>query len=90
MNNLTLLGVEIKPETRGIIYLCKLTETALLVKCEVQFEKAFDALQSYANILNPESQLVTGKDYDSLILENENLRNRINTTEFIDALHDCI
>jgi hypothetical protein len=90
MDNLTLLGKEIKTETRGILYLCDLTETKLNVCVEIQFNSAFEALECYANIPNPESQLVTGRTYEDLIAKNEDLRNRINTPQFIEELHDCI
>ena len=61
----TILNKEIPQSTRGILYLCKYNynDSTIKVEHEVLFDFAGSALEAYANIPNPESQLVTGVTY---------------------------
>jgi len=84
----TLTGQEIPKSARGILYLCKFTRNPL--KLEViqssVFESAYIALQYYAEIPNPESQLITGKTYDGLISNLAKLHNNINDKKWLKEL----
>lgn len=53
----TLLNTVVPKGTKGILYLCKLEDEELKVKSEIFFESSINALEAYANIPNPESQL---------------------------------
>ena len=66
----TLDGIEVELTTRGILYICDLSDEGIEVKHSIQFESSFDALNAYANTRNPESQLITGETYDELIKNN--------------------
>lgn len=57
----TLLGNEIDPLTRGLVYLCEYRYPKLVVVSELQFVDPYIALEAYANIPNPASQLARGK-----------------------------
>ena len=63
----TLDGIDVELTTRGILYICDLSEKSIEVKHSIQFESSFDALNAYANTRNPESQFFTGETYDELI-----------------------
>ena len=63
----TILGTDVPVSTRAILYLCDYTGKELKVINEILFDDAFEGLNAYANIPNPESQLITGKTYDDLI-----------------------
>ena len=86
----TYLGTDIPLETRAILYLCKLTENNLKVVNEIMFDNTWDGMEAYANIPNPESQLVHGNTYNELIRSVHNLHGRIHTKRFIDMLKESI
>jgi hypothetical protein len=88
----TILGTEIPNYIRGIVYLCHYNyeESKLTVFRELLFESSFEALESYANIPNPESQVVMGGTYKELIYELEllhkNMKNSIWLKELANSL----
>jgi hypothetical protein len=89
MNKLTtILGTEIPINARGILYLCDYSylPLKLTVFQELIFESAFDALTCYAEIPNPESQLVTGKTFDELIKNLHRLHNDIKDVKWLENL----
>ena len=88
----TILGADIPIETRGIIYLCEYnySKLTLTVFNEMLFVSAFDALQAYSNIPNPESQLVDGKTFDELIINLKQLHQDMENKEWLEQLGDCI
>lgn len=89
----TITGEDIKPETRGILYLCILHQTELEAVRAIQFKCSFAALNAYANIPNPESQLVSaGKEntFNHLIEENEKLKIKVKDPKWIEMLHEAI
>ena len=77
----TFLDSPIKESTRGILYLCKYCHVSktILVAREIQFDNPGDALNAYANIPNPESQIAMGRTelqfLDSLTTVHDNLNN---------------
>lgn len=90
----TILGTEIPESTRGIVYLCHfnfLTDPyKLTVIREILCDDAWRAMELYANIPNPPSQVVTGKTYqilcDRLAVLHENLADQ----RWVDDLANCI
>lgn len=75
----TKLGTTIPETTRGIVYLCEFKNMTLIVTNEILCDNAGVALNLYAEIPNPESQLVMGKTYEELISNLELLhKNMIN------------
>lgn len=91
MNELqTILGMEIPITTRGILYLCKLKDDTLIVHRELLFDSASTALMYYAEIPNPESQLITGKTFDELIINLHKLHENIKDLKWIEELKGMI
>jgi len=86
----TLDGNDVELTTRGILYLCNLTDGGLQVIKSVQFESAFDALNAYSNIPNPESQLITGKDYNDLIKNMHSLHGMMQKESWLEMLRESI
>jgi hypothetical protein len=88
----TILGTDIPLSTRGILYLCQYDykNKTLTVINEALFDDAFTALNYYANIPNPESQLVQGKTYDELIERLLILHENIKNPEWLKFLGDCL
>jgi hypothetical protein len=66
----TILGTDIPTTTRGIVYFCKFT----YVPCKIEvigeslYNSAWEALETYANTPNPESQIVMGNSFEELIV----------------------
>ena len=75
----TLLGTTIPETTRGILYLCHFIDGTITVTNEVLCDSAGLALNLYAEIPNPESQVVMGKTHEELIANltilHENMKN---------------
>ena len=65
----TILGTDIPLSTRGIFYACRFDGKEIKVVGECLFDSAFDALEAYANIPNPESQVAMGATFVALIIE---------------------
>ena len=88
----TALGKDIPANTRGILYLCELNRQnkTLTVEREILFDNSFSALNAYANIPNPESQLVTGRTHDELINELNILHECMQREEWVEDLMECI
>ena len=88
----TIKVVDIPITTRGILYLCKYDRhvPSLTVFREILFDSGFDALNAYANILNPESQLATGKTFDELIIELKQLHTNMKDPKWLKELDDYL
>ena len=86
----TILGTEIPITTRGIFYVCFFDRKRITVVQEALYDSAFDALNVYANTPNPESQLVTGKTYDELIINMHKLHKNMKDPAWLADLADCI
>jgi len=86
----TMLGNDVLLETRAILYLCNYRGTALDVINEAQFRSQSAALQAYASIPNPESQLVSGKDYDDLIKNLVELHNNMQDDKWLAELGEVL
>jgi hypothetical protein len=88
----TKLGVDIPIDTRGILYLCvydRRNNSINIVK-EILFKNSFNALNAYANIHNPESQLVTGNTYNELIQNLQSLHKRMDNEQWLRDLAEYL
>jgi len=86
----TLDGIEVELTTRGILYICELSDESIEVERSIQFESSFDALNAYSNIPNPESQLITGKTYDELIKNMHTLHGMMKKESWLEMLRESI
>jgi hypothetical protein len=88
----TYLGKEISEDTRGVLYLCKYDYqyNTMEVIYERLFKSSFEALNAYANIHNPESQLATGETIQELEVELKKLHSRLDDPEWVERLADYL
>lgn len=86
----SILGTDIPTSTRGVLYLCHFTGREITVLNELFFESSFEALEAYANIPNPESQLVTGITFDVLIMELEKLHSDMKDPVWLENLSNVL
>lgn len=86
----TFLGKNIPIDTKGILYLCKYNGTSIKVLEEIFFNKEFDALNAYANIPNPESQLMIGKTYGRLVAEVDKCNDNLENPQWIKQLGEYL
>jgi hypothetical protein len=88
----TLLEKEIPENIRGIVYLCHFDyqSLTLTVQKEIQCQESFVALTLYAEIPNPESQLVMGGTYDELIKELELLHKNMLDPKWLKELANSL
>lgn len=86
LNNLIL------SDTLAVLYLCKydINSKKLNVIKELQFHDSYIALQMYANIPNPESQLVTGKTNDELVDNLKRLHENMEDPFWLNNLEESI
>lgn len=93
MHNLkTLTNEDIDISTKGIVYLCSIdykNKELDIFRC-IQYESPFIALNAYANIPNPASQLITGKTFDELILAHNKFREDVKDPQWIEELINSI
>ena len=84
----TFLGDTIDDNIRGVLYLCNYDYKTgtIQVAMAAQFSSAFDALNAYANIPNPESQLATGGTSEELAVELDQLHKRLNDPVWVKDL----
>ena len=84
----TWLGHEIPENILGILYICNYhsKDNTLEVVHEIGFLSAFDALEAYANIANPESQMASGKDKESFEKDLQKLHDHLNDPEWVKEL----
>lgn len=80
----------IPESTRGIVYLCDFDGIKLTVNNEILCDSAFEALEYYANIPNPESQMVSGDNYNAVITELNKLHDDMVNPKWLDDLADSI
>lgn len=87
---LTIAGNEIPEDVRAIFMICELREDKLKCIAERFCTDKAVALEYYANVPNPESQLVAGETYEELITELKALKKKWNTPEFTKQLKATI
>jgi len=88
----TFLNQEIAPTTLAILYLCeyKYNPPSIIVAREIQFNDPHAALNAYANIPNPESQLASGNTQEELFKELEQLHKNLTDPAWVDYLGNCL
>jgi len=88
----TMLGTDVPITTRGIVYLCNYDyeNKSITVVNEILCDSGFDALNYYANIHNPESQLVQGKTFDELINNLLKLHENMKNPDWLEMLENCL
>lgn len=88
----TILGTDIPLSTRGIVYLCVYDRNTpnIVVTGELLSPNAGTALNAYANIPNPESQIVTGKTFDDLIKNLLILHKNMQDKTWLKQLGECL
>ena len=84
----TFLNEDIAETTLAILYLCQYNyeDKTILVCRAIQFDNEFDALQAYANIPNPESQMASGNNKESFERELWKLHQQLEHPEWVKEL----
>ena len=91
-NMKTFLGAEIPKATRGLVYLCNYdhrTKTMKVVRT-LLFANGSNALNAYANIPNPESQLAMGNDRESFEKDLNELHTNLRDPEWVKELAEYL
>lgn len=85
---ITKMGFETKPETRGILYLCEYDHEFKTIEVvnERQYASTGDALNAYANIPNPESQIATGGTREEFEQDLKKLHTRLDNPQWVREL----
>jgi len=88
----TILGTDIPLTTRGIVYLCYFDNLSLKLEVcnEILCDNAGEALDLYANIPNPESQLATGETFNELIINLHKLHENMKDESWLLNLANCL
>ena len=95
MNNevlLDILGNIIPEETQGILYLCEYNhnQKTLKVHRAIYFKEPYQALEAFANIPNPESQVAYKTKDKSFGEELKRLHEKMENPEWLRELGDCL
>jgi hypothetical protein len=88
----SFLGIELSESTLGILYLCKYNyvDNTIQVIIEIEFDNGFDALNAYANIPNPESQMAAGKNKESFEKDLKKLHAKLNDPKWVEELAEYL
>jgi hypothetical protein len=88
----TILGTEIPENTRGIVYLCQFNYDNMSIKVvnEILCDTVMKAMNLYASIPNPESQVVVGRTYADVITSLIVLHDNMKRKEWLEDLAECI
>lgn len=89
-DQLTYLGYPIHKKTRGIVYLCDYDHQNKTIKVigELMFNHPTSALEAYANIPNPESQMAYGWTFEEFIEDLNKLHMNMNDPIWLKELGD--
>jgi hypothetical protein len=88
----TLLGNEIPETIKGIVYLCDFDHDKLVITtiAEIMCEQASIALNLYAEIPNPASQLAMGGTHHEFCKELERLHHNMKDRTWLKNLSECL
>jgi hypothetical protein len=88
----TLFETELNEDVRGVVYLCQFDRTNLVLIPTHQLicSSISLALELYANIPNPASQIATGKTYDELCQRLEQLHANMKDKNWLEGLKEQI
>jgi len=85
----------IPANTRGILMLCKFSDNPLNIEVTkiLYYDNRINALRAYANIPNPESQLVIrerNESYDDMIKNLGKLKEQMKTEKWLNTLNSLL
>ena len=88
----TLLGTEIPINIKGLVYICDFDRYRLkiVVAAEILCEEAALALNLYAEIPNPESQLALGSTHKKFCMELEKLHANMKNEKWLKELSEML
>lgn len=88
----TFTGDNIHSSTLGILYICKFTRNPFHIEVikTLQFSDPSIAIEAFANIPNPESQVACGVTQETFLKELEELHNNMKNSVWLKALGDCV
>jgi len=88
----TFAGTIIPESVRGLLYICKYDYATKTIEiCNtIVFDRAYDALQAFANIPNPESQIAMGGTREEFVAELDELHANLNNPFWVNELSDYL
>lgn len=87
----TITGIPIGEDIRAILYLCDFSDRKeLKVISTLQFQDSFRAINTYAEIPNPESQLIIGATYEELCKNLELQHSLMANKHWLELLNESI
>lgn len=88
----TVLGNELPENIRGVLYICEYDKfkPSITVIAEMLFEDAWEALNAFAEIPNPESQLITAPTFEMLCERLERLHTNMVDMDWLVELGYCL
>ena len=92
----TIMGNEINEDTKAIFYLCDYSYRTGTIKAKIQVtgERQFDSIgmgfEIYANVPNPESQLVYDDDINVLFEKSEKLKRNMQDENWLEQLGNAM
>ena len=86
----TILNTVVSEATRGILYLCDFNGTSIKVIGEKHYTRAEHALWDYAEIPNPESQLITGSTHEEVCMALEALHKNMENKQWLKNLKESL
>jgi len=88
----TFAGTIIPESVRGLLYICQydyVTKTIEVCNA-IAFDRAYDALQAFANIPNAESQLAMGGTREEFVADLTKLHDNLNNPDWVRELADYL
>lgn len=88
----TYLNNPIHEDTRGIVYICDYnfnSKTIEVIK-ELQFKELASALNAYAEIPNPESQLAMGATREIFLEDLQKLHDNLNDPKWVEEFAEYL
>ena len=86
----TITGLEIPKDAKGILYLCEIEDSKIVVEYVRMYRTEMAAVDAYANIPNPASHVVTGKSYEELIQNLDRLHLNLVDPKYFDELMESL
>ena len=85
-------GNELDQSTRGLLYICNYNyvNNTIEVQMTAEFQTPFEALNAYANIPNPESQMASGSTKEEFEQDLQQLHARLSDPEWVKELADYL
>lgn len=86
----TFTGLELNKNTLGVVYLCEYDYSTMRIDVirVLEFSTPCAALEAYANIPNPESQIATGATQEQFYTELARLHRDLSDPNWVKMLAD--